>query len=467
MANAIQPDAQGYRKFGMRDNLAYAAGDFGCNMSFALKGTMFVFWTQFMQMDTLVYSGLLLLCQLWDAINDPLIGIIIDNDKRRYRHGKFLAYIKAGSVGLLLGGACCFLPFPNAPAMTKNFLFVGGYIIWDAFYTVANVPYGSLLSVISENPGDRASLSAWRSVGAVIGIMVPMVLLPFLMYQDNVLIGNRVFFTALIMGMLGFLAFRFMIRNTVIRVDTEAAETEIPGKRNIINAVISFMKNRAAVGVTIAAMGMFLVQTGSTAAVTVMFQSYFGNVKFQGITSLFAMLPIILFTPVAGKLVLKYGKKELSSFGSVICIIVAAVFLLAPVPGNFIGILMFIAVMLVYSIGMGCYSTVCWALMGDAIDYNARKTGVREEGTIYSLHSFFRKLAQGITPSLCGVLMTMVGYTGNPAGETMAVATNIRYLVAGLYLAAGIIMFLGLGVVNNLSRQELARMNDERNARRA
>ncbi len=107
MAKNVQLDAKGYRKFSMIDNLAYAAGDFGCNMSFALKGTMAIFWTQFMQMDSLVYAGLLLICQIWDAVNDPLIGAIIDNDKRTtYKRGKFLAYVWLGSIGLLVAGAC-------------------------------------------------------------------------------------------------------------------------------------------------------------------------------------------------------------------------------------------------------------------------------------------------------------------------------------------------------------------------
>ena len=273
MAKPVQLDAKGYRKFGMIDNIAYAAGDFGCNMSFALKGTMFIFWTQFMQMDTLVYSGLLLICQVWDAINDPLIGSLIDNDKRTtYKRGKFLAYVWAGSLGLVIGGACCFLPFPNAPTILKNVLFVGGYIIWDAFYTVANVPYGSLLSLISEDEGDRASLSAFRSVGGLVGNMLPMVLLPILMYENNVLVGERVFFTALIMGVLGFLAFQFMIRKTVIRVDTNVTLNEEQPKFNIFKALGNFVRNRPAVGATVAAMGMFIGQSGATAAVTVMFQ---------------------------------------------------------------------------------------------------------------------------------------------------------------------------------------------------
>jgi len=138
-------DDKGYRKFGMRDSLAYAAGDFGCNMSFALKGTMAIFWTQFMRMPSLTYAGLLILVQIWDAINDPLIGSIIDNDKRNtYKRGKFLAYVWWGSLGLLVAGSACFIPwFKDSTNLIKSIVFVSGYILWDAFYTIANVPYGS------------------------------------------------------------------------------------------------------------------------------------------------------------------------------------------------------------------------------------------------------------------------------------------------------------------------------------
>ena len=62
---------------------------------------------------------------------------------------------------------------------------MAGYIIWDAFYTVANVPYGSLLSLISDDVKDRASLSAWRSIGSMLGNMVPMVILPFLIWNGK------------------------------------------------------------------------------------------------------------------------------------------------------------------------------------------------------------------------------------------------------------------------------------------
>ncbi len=464
----VSLDAKGYRKFGMRDSLAYAAGDFGCNMSFALKGTMVIFWTQFMKMDSMVYAGLFLICQIWDAINDPLIGSIVDADKRKYKRNKFLAYIWLGSLGLLVAGALCFVPLPGAPAMAKNIIFVCGYVLWDAFYTVANVPYGSLLSLISDDAGDRASLSAWRSVGSLVGNMATMAILPMLIYDENDnIIGTRVFFVALIMGFLGFLAFQFMIRNTVIRVDENVKCSEEKQKFNMIHAMKNFIKNRPAVGATLAAMGMFLGMQGASAAAVVMFQSYFNNVQISGLISMFAMLPIILFTPLARKMVTKYGKKELAVVGSICSMIACTLMLVLPITPDGKGIAIYVGCQLINSLGMGIYSTVSWSMMGDAIDYNEWKNGSREEGTVYSLHSFFRKLAQGFGPSIALVIMSFLGYVeANEGNQTFEVALRMRYLVAALYLVSAVLQFVGLAIVYNLDKKTLAAMQKELDARR-
>ena len=119
-------------------------------------------------------------------------------------------------------------------------------------------------------------------------------------------------------------------------------------------------------------------------------------------------------------------------------------------------------------------------MMGDAIDYNEWKTGKREEGTVYSLHSFFRKLAQGVGPALALTIMQTMGYVNNAnpnaAGEFTAIdvtlfswgfALQVRTLVAALYLVAGVMMFIGLGLVYNLDKKALAQMNGELDARRA
>ncbi len=489
MKKQPQLDENGKRKFGIRDSVAYAAGDLGCNMSFALKGTMALFWTQVMGMG-LWYSLLLVIVQFWDAINDPLIGSVIDADRRKYKRNKFLAYIWFGSIGLIVGGALCFLPFPQAPTWAKFIIFIAGYVIWDAFYTIANVPYGSLLSIISNDPADRASLSAWRSIGSIFGNMLPMVILPFIIYDENEnLVGWRVFLAALIMGVLGFICFQFMIRNTEIRVDTDLSVGEEPPKFNVIKAMGNFLRNRPAVGATLAAMGMFIGMQGATTAVSVVFQRYYQNAQISGIVQLFAMIPIVVFTPLARKMVVKYGKKELAIVGS-ICSIIGAAGLFIITPDNkTIDLVLYVLCQLIFNLGMGIYSTVSWAMMGDAIDYNEWKTGNREEGVVYSLHSFFRKLAQGLGPAVALIIMTGLGYVNNANMDAAGnytnvpdangaftainvqwlgddVALNLRILVAGLFLLSAIMQFVGLALVYNLDKKTLDKMNAELAERR-
>ena len=484
MKKEIQLDQNGKRKFGIRDSVAYAAGDLGCNMSFALKGTMALFWTQVMGLG-LWYSLLLIVVQVWDAINDPLIGTIIDSDRHHYKRNKFLTYIWFGSIGLIVGGACCFLPFPSAPVWAKMIIFIAGYVIWDAFYTIANVPYGSLLSLISKEPADRASLSAWRSIGSMVGNMLPMVILPFIMYnEDGSLNGIKVFLAALIMGGLGFLCFQFMIHNTEIRVEEDLRLNEDQPKFNVLEAMKNFIHNRPAVGATLAAMGMFIGMQGAATAVSVVFQIYFKNPQISGIVQMFAMIPIVVFTPLARKMVTKYGKKELSVIGA-ICSIVGGLLLFIITPNNTgLDLVLYILAQLVYSLGLGIYSTVSWAMMGDAIDYNEWKTGKREEGVVYSLHSFFRKLAQGVGPAIALVIMTALGYVNNanldangdyipladangkfsainPEWLGWDVAVNLRVLVAVLFLVAAVMQFVGLALVYNLDKKTLEKMNAE------
>jgi len=253
-----------------------------------------------------------------------------------------------------------------------------------------------------------------------------------------------------------------MIRNTDIRVEENITLHEQKPKFNVFKAFVNFIKNRPAVGATIAAMGMFIGMQGAATAVTVIFQSYFKNVKISGIVQLFAMIPIVCFTPLARKMVTKYGKKELATVGS-ICSVAAALGLFIITPNNTgLDLVLYIVFQLIYSLGLGIYSTVSWAMMGDAIDYNEWKTGTREEGTVYSLHSFFRKLAQGLGPALVLVIMVALGYVGADEGnQAWNVAVNMRYLVAATYLVSAILQFVGLALVYNIDKKTLAQMNED------
>ena len=476
------------KKFGIMDKLAYAAGDIGCNMSFGLKGTVQTFWLIFMTMETGLLSALLLLVQIWDAINDPIIGAMIDSDKRRYKRGKFKTYILIGAIALIVGGAAVFLPFPNAKVWVKAMLFIIGYVIWDAAYTMANVPYGSMLSLVTEDPAERAQLSTWRSIGSMVGNMLPSIILPFIIWKNvtddagnpvinpetgkqvQTLLGDRVFIAALIMGVIGFGFFMFMIKKITIRVDEYSVKTSEGEKFNFFKAIGNFMKNRPAVGATLAAMGMFLGMQSATTATTVMFATYFGKAQLSGVVMLVGFLPMFLFIPFIKKLVNKFGKKEASVGGMLVSLVGAVIMLFFPLVKNIdVALIVYMLGLVFFGVGMGVYTCVSWALMADAIDYNEWKTGKREEGTVYALHSFFRKLAQGVGPSIVLLLMGVLGYVSElgTEGQSFQTSHNMCWLVAGLYLFSAILQFVGIGVIFNLNKKTLAKMNAELDERRA
>ena len=510
------------RPFGLRDKLAYAAGDLGCNMSFALKSTVQIFWLVFMAMETEVLAVLLLIVQIWDAVNDPILGTMIDRDTKKYKYGKFKTYIFIGACGLLVGGAAVFLPFPKADLWVKCVLFIVGYMIWDAFYTIANVPYGSMLSLVTEDTAERAQLSTWRSIGSMIGNMLPGIILPFIIWnkitydgstdflsnivipegseslfapenfhknpitgapynpgdkvlspltgeQIQVLLGDRVFWAALIMGVLGFICFFLMLKFITVRADENSVKTTEVQKFNVFKAFGAFMKNRPALGATVAAMGMFLGMQSATTANTIMFATYFGDAPLAAVVQIIGFLPMMLFIPFVKKLVEKFGKKEASAVGCLVSLLGAAIMCVFPLVPKNIGLIIYMVGLVFFGIGMGFYTCVSWAMMGDAIDYNEWKTGKREEGTVYALHSFFRKLAQGVGPTVVLLIMGWLGYQEalGTIGQEATTAANMTWLVAGLYLFSAVAMFLGIAVIYNLDKKTLEKMNAELAERRA
>ena len=457
------------RKFGMLDKLSYAAGDFGCNMSFALKGTLTTYWTQFMGVNQLGMAGLLLLVQIWDAINDPVIGSMVDADRRHYKRNKFLAYINVGAIGLTVAGACCFLPFPGMPELVKTILFVAGYVIWDAFYTVANVPYGSMMSLITDDPVQRSQLSTFRSAGSMIANLVTGSLLPVLIYDaSNTLLGERVFWIALIMGGIGLLFFQFMIRTTVIRVDTEVKTGEEMPKFNVVKAMGAFIRNRAAVGASLAGMSGFIGMYGAQTAVTVMFQSYFKNARISGVVGMLSMFGVFIFMPFATTITKKIGKKEGCTIGAVVACLAYVLMFALPITPDGKGMALYVLCQVIAMIGNGYSSCVTWALIADAIDYEEWKLGTRNEGTTYALYSFFRKVAQGLGPSLGLVAATAVGYNAILGPDQPAqIATNLRYLVPGMYLVGTVLALVAYGLIYNVDRKTLNQMNVDLEARHA
>ena len=350
---ARELDANGFRKFGILDKLSYAAGDAGCNCSFALAGTWFtLFWTQYMQIDSLIFAALLIVFKVWDAVNDTLIGSLMDASKKQYKRGKFLSYISFGSILLAVAACLCFLPIKGADMWVKVLVCAIGYVAWDAAYTIVNVPYGSMLSVITKDPGERAQLGAWRVLGSfVISLPIGIILPMFLYNEEGNVKGELLFPVAIILGVIALAMFIFMIRTTEIRVKSDVKVSE--EKFNFLASVKAFAKNRAAIGATLQPVGMFIGTYGAATASTVMFQSYFGQPELSGLITLVSVLPMVVFVPFTKKLTLKYGKKESSAVGLIFSVIACALMCVVPMSPDMNGVLVYMGLQFLNGFGMG------------------------------------------------------------------------------------------------------------------
>ena len=327
------------RAFGFKDKIAYAMGDFGCNMSFALNGTITTFYTMYVGLSTEIMAILIILLKIWDGINDPIMGAILDRFKPKNGGSKFKPFIFWGAIALVVSGAMVFLPVQAAPTWVKILVCIVGYLVWDTAYTVVNVPYGSMANVITDDPRERASLSMWRSIGAMLANLPIMVLLPTIMYRDmtdsagnivynpylpegsdpepiEVLVGQNVFIMALIMGVLGLLSFMVLLKGTVERVKpVEVNETEMTKEKvNYLEVIKSFGKNRAAIGMTIASIFQLIMMNGLAVATSALYKDFFHMGKESGIFQLIAYLPLVGVMPLIQPLVKKYGKKEASQW---------------------------------------------------------------------------------------------------------------------------------------------------------
>ena len=216
-------------------------------------------------------------------------------------------------------------------------------------------------------------------------------------------------------------------------------------------------------------MGMFLGMQSAGTANTIMFATHFGKASLSGLVMMVGFLPMFIFMPFATKLVKKYGKKEVASVGSVAGLIGSAILCVFPLCPKNVQLIVYMAGLIFFGLGMGFYNCVSWAMMGDAIDYQEWKFGKREESVVYALHSFFRKLAQGVGPAAVIAIMgtPLIGYQSalGTIGQSAETASRLCWLVAGLYAFSAVCQFVGVAVIYNIDKKTLATMQEDLAAR--
>ena len=167
-----------------KHKVGYAMGDLGGCMTFALMGAMVTrYYTNVLQVNTAVLATLLLVWNIWDAVNDPMMGALMDKmyAKHHNKNGKFRPWLLRAAPLLAITS----IVFWTVPTLFDGYTMLVVLffckILYEGCYTMFNIPMGSLLSAMANTDGERAALSSARGFGSMIGNVIPMMILPQLL----------------------------------------------------------------------------------------------------------------------------------------------------------------------------------------------------------------------------------------------------------------------------------------------
>ena len=438
---------QTFRPFGMRDKLGYLFGDFGNDFTFILASSFLLkFYTDVMAVPAAVVGTIMMIARFVDAVTDVTMGRICDRSKT-LPAGKFKPWLLRMCWFV---AAASFLMYQSALAdasMTIKIAYLAvTYILWGSvFYTSINIPYGSMASAISPEPDDRQSLSTFRTMGGMCAGVIVGVLPPLVVYDKvvndgvemTVLNGPKFTMMAGVFSVLAIgcylLCYKLVTERVRVQVDP-TVENQKPQMNSVGTMLKNAVKNRALLSIICASIVMLLAQLTMQQMAAYVYPNFYNNATAQSASTMLMMFGMIFAAIFAKPLARKFGKAELSVatnlFAGVVLIICWFVR-----PEN---VWVFAGFQMLVWLGLGIFAMVSWALITDVIDYSEIKNGIREDGQIYSLYSFARKLGQALSAGVSGWLLAGIGYSAETAFDPAV--TNGIFTISTIVPAIGLIL---------------------------
>lgn len=447
-----------------KHKVGYAMGDLGGCMTFALMGAYVTrYYVNILKVDTMILATLLLIWNVWDAVNDPLMGALMDKvfAKHHNAKGKFRPWLLRATP-LLAITAIAFWTVPTffrGTAMLVVLFFCK--ILYEGCYTMFNIPMGSLLSAMADTDGERASLSSARGFGSMVGNILPTMIFPVLLqkYGDTNSSGYAI--GAIICAALGFvfcfLHYYWTEERNITDTPAEAADdikmTDILGV---------FKKNRAFLALCIHGICICTMQYVGSTLGTYMYSDVLGSIGLMAMASLISMPLGLLTLVIMPALCKKYGLMNVIRT----CLLASAA-LYAGLFAAHILTNVNVWVHIIWSaLAQGIASVsiyMQWGMVGEVIDYNEYLTGKRTEGSIYGTFNLTRRIGQTIGNSAAVLALGWIGYDTALADAGLQQATGtltgIKFLcvaIPGIFILGSWIAFKFVWNITPEIREKMA-----------
>ena len=448
-----------------RDKIGYAMGDFGSLCVFGLvQSVLQRYYTDILQINIVSIMTMMVVARIWDAINDPIWGRIIDGAKPA-ADGRYRRWIKIFAVPVAVSAVLMFVKIPGLSDSQYLIYAYVTYILFGMLYTCINIPYGSLAQVVTSNDKERSSLSVFRSIGSTFGAMPAMALMAVYAVVNvgtkeaphRVMQYDRTLKGVIVIAILSVIAFFLCYAWNKERVESKPAPRQ---KGQTWKVIGMLLKSRPFIAVSLASMLYLAAQMFQTGYYSYLFDYYFNSGMFM-VSQVCIYLPVAIIMFFATKLGNKFGRRDVCAYGILFASIVNFVLFFLHTHN----VMVYLAFCLMTGIGTAFIFLLVWVLASDAIDYNEVKFGLHDEATSYSLYSFMRKLGQTVAAVLINSVLLKIGYTDNvlnAANITPDVLDHMYNSSALIPAVLFLLVFVLLRFVYPLSKQKIDELQVEK-----
>ena len=445
--------------FGTKDKIGYMLGDLGFNsLQVIVNSYLMLFCVNILGIDAVHFASIVFICKALDALNDTFIGQCVDN-RPATKWGKMKPYLKWFAIPYMIFTIVLFMDVTAMPYVAKIAWVLVIYFIWGIVGTFINVPYGAMTNIMTTDLVQRTELSNFRSIGSALGAIVPATVAPLLLFDaNNDPIASRFILLSVVLGVFCvvclLLSHKLMSERVLVTPDSNISAAG--EKINYWQVAKSFAKNRIMISVVLAYVTTKLFTQPVATINQYVFMVYFQDTALLSLTSLTAMVPMILGMILIKPMVKKFGKKNLVTWPvlfSAVCYGLTAVLPMSPMT--------WIICQLGATIGAIGTGLLQWSLISDAVDYQAYLTGVRNDGTVYATITFIVFFAASAATSIVAVMLDLLGYDASlgSMNQLAGVAERIKFFGGAWPMIGSIIIFVCYKLIYNIGDDEMRKVS--------
>ena len=427
-----------YNKPTVREKIAYALGDAAAGgITWKIMSIAFpLFFTNVFGLTFADAAALMLIARLFDVVTDPVMGSLADRTQSKW--GTYRPWLIFGAIPFGLIFALLLYTPDLGPSGKRVYAYVL-YLLMMAVYTAVNVPYGSLLGVMTDDDNEKNQFSSYRMVGAYAMGFITLLSFPYLQKMVG---GTDAHQYAVLGAVFGIIAAAMTLACGLM---TKERLKPVRAEKYSFSQFVDLFKNKPWIYLTLIGLCTNFFN-GFRYAVAGYMISYClgGDVTVGGliinytVLMAFGEVTCMIFGGLSPRFTKWVGSKHMAFvWAAVICVVFSVVFFFIPMNPRYIWLM--VAVVILTSVGVGLYSPLLWSMYADVADFATEKFGTSSTGLIFSSGTMAQKLGGAISGSLIALLLGLAGARmipddfGNMSIDPASVTESVRTMVWSLF----------------------------------